>query len=301
MDQDSIFYVAFVVGFGIVVVLHGLGLCILHQVKINLFNQKVLVINLAVAEFLLSLHQVVIYSVIMSGRWNAILESMDHFMIGLSYIMIRFIVLHIILDRFADIYLNLKYPLYMDNKRTKFIVTVEWTISAILATTLTILFFYQFLSDDQIWRVTDTVIVIFDLIILVSAILTYIYFFVRVKNIKQAEDSHNAINTLRRKHLVREKFKVPIFMVLTYILFNISGQVLSTMASYEISDDDTNYLFYNISYILSIPAFSADAFIYLLLQREVRKKISLKRKRNNRVQSMESKGTALGTLSNALN
>ena len=170
MDQATIFSIVFIAGFGIVALLHSLGIYLLHEVKTNLFNQKVLVINLALSEFLFSLHQVFLHSVSISGYWNSTLTCIDIFMICLLYSVIRLIVLHIILDRFADIYLNVKYSLYMDSKKTKFIVTAGWILSAILAATLTVLFSYQYLFTHQIWRIIDTAIIILDLVILISAI-----------------------------------------------------------------------------------------------------------------------------------
>ena len=118
---------------------------------------------------------------------------------------------------------------------------------------------------------------------MVSAISTYIYFFLKVQKIKRAEERQSDEGILRRKDLVWDNFKVPVLMVLTYILFNISAQVLSIMASYGIFDAGINSVLYNIAYLVAIPAFSADAFIYLLLHKDVRKKISLKRKKANRV------------------
>ena len=115
-------------GFGIVVLLHGFGLCVLYQVKTNLLNRRLLVVHLALAEFLLSFHSVVIFSV--SGHWNADWSStlvfIDTYIIMKFYTVVRFIVLHIMLDRFTKVYLNLGYPLYMNNKKAKLIVAAEW-------------------------------------------------------------------------------------------------------------------------------------------------------------------------------
>ena len=121
MDQASIFSIVFTVGFGFVALLHGVGIYLLHQVKTKLLNQKILVINLALSEFLFSLHQVFKFSVCISGHWNSTLMCIDLQIICQLYNIIRFIVIHFISDRFARIYFNVKCPLYMDIKRISLI------------------------------------------------------------------------------------------------------------------------------------------------------------------------------------
>ena len=51
------------------------------------------------------------------------------------------------------------------------------------------------------------------------------------------------------------------------------------MGSYEVYSDHTNSLLQDISYILDIPSFAADAFIYIFLQKRIRKKFLPKRKK----------------------
>ena len=90
--------------------------------------------------------------------------------------------------------------------------------------------------------------IIFDLIILVSSISTYIYFFSIVRSIRRAERIANNPSTSGTKTLIWEKFKVTILMMFTYIVFNTSRTILSTIASFIVSDKDTVILLYDIIY-----------------------------------------------------
>ena len=272
MTQAFVFSVIFITGYSIVILLHGVGLCMLRRVKTNLPNQKVLVTNLALAEFILSFYMTVNYSVDICGGWNATWNYVDIFMICFSYTTIRLLVLHIILDRFAEIYLNIRYALYMHIKRTKLIVAAIWTFSLTLAVIMTIIFHYS--SAAQIWRIDDTTILIFDSLILVSVISTYSYLFVKVKKIKVEDLKANQQATSRRRVLVWDKFKIPTLTVITYVVFDISGTVVSTIGSFGAFDEESNQLLQDISYVLDIPAFITDACIYMFLQKEVRKKLS---------------------------
>ena len=172
MDQESIFCLVFIVGFSIVVLLHGSGLFLMHRVKVNLQNSKILMVNLALAEFLLSFHLVVTYSVYLGGHWNEPLNYMDIFMICMFYMNIRLFVLLIIVDRFAEIYLNIRYPLYMDLKRMRFLATALWALNVIAAGIFTLLYACKFVNYVEIWQIYDSVLIILDFVILVSLVTT---------------------------------------------------------------------------------------------------------------------------------
>ena len=288
MSQNLLVPEVFIVGFGMVVLLHGLGLYTLLKVKINLLNQKILVTSLALVEFVLSLHQVVSHAVKLCGHWSVTWEYIDTLNKWFSYFIIKVIVLHIILDRFAEIYLNVKYPLYMNEKRTKVIVISVWAVSAISAGTITILSVYHYVHDDQIKLIGATFLTILDFLILITAISTYTYFFLKVRSIKQEESKANRLSTHQTNALLWEKFRVPTFMVVTYLLFNITGTILSIIGSFAVPDEDTVTIIYTIAFLLDVPAFLADACIYLFLQKEVRQRLLMQVKRSNRVQSIES-------------
>ena len=170
----------------------------------------------------------------------------------------------------------------MNIKRTKLITTTVWIICIAFAAILTGI--YHSTSDIQTsWRIVDTTLQIFDSVILVSSVATYTYFFTAVKKIDETKEKNESSS--RAKRLLWKNFKVPTLMVSTFILFNITGTILSTIGSFEAFNNDTNHLLQDISYILDIPAFSADAFTYMLLKKRVRKRLSTIRRRSNQVRS----------------
>ena len=105
------FHSIYIAGFSLVILLHTLGLYLLSTVKTGLPNQKALVINLASTELVLSTFMVIGYSANICGAWNLYWDYVDVFMLYLSYISIRVAIFYIIMDRFMEIYLNIKYPL----------------------------------------------------------------------------------------------------------------------------------------------------------------------------------------------
>ena len=128
------------------------------------------------------------------------------------------------------------------------------------------------------------------MVILVSSVTTYIYFYLKVKDIRQAETKANYPNTSKQRTLLWKKFKIPALMVSTFILFNIPGKILYTVASFMAFDVKTNLL-YDIAYLLDMIAFSADAFFYMFLQKEVRRQLQLWRKKSNKIETFKSNWT----------
>ena len=60
----------------------------------------------------------------------SILTYMTAFTV-LFYTEIRFLILHLIFDRFLEIYTNIKYPVYMPLRKVALLVVTHWSISAV--------------------------------------------------------------------------------------------------------------------------------------------------------------------------
>ena len=147
---------------------------------------------------------------------------------------IPLIVLHIIVDRFLEIHLNIKYPLIMRGKRLKITMLILWFVSTIFAVVVLINDLYEI--SDIVWTIFDFVGLALDLVIVVSAFSTYVYFYAKVKAIRKSES-----NTEQMLSFVRKKFKIPCLMVLTYIVFNLTSTILRTAMSLQQSAHDERH------------------------------------------------------------
>ena len=110
-----------------------------------------------------------------------------------------------------------------------------------------------------------------DIIILISFMVTYLYFYSRVKQIRDVE-SVNAVNrpSQNRHRLLFKKFKVPCYIVLTYICFNMSSTILLIYSIYE-SNEKLSRILYHSMDIPIVVGFTSDAFIYVVANKDVRK------------------------------
>ena len=96
------------------VVLHAFGLLLLYRAKGDLPNQRITTMNLATAEMFNCILRVVINSILKSGI-SSIGTMTDNYYYNLVDIFIfasiKLILIHIIVDRFLYVWLNIKYPI----------------------------------------------------------------------------------------------------------------------------------------------------------------------------------------------
>ena len=183
--------------------------------------------------------------------------------IGVFLACVRFGFLQIILDRFLEIYLNIKYPLYMKIKRLVTMIVSGWFLGLILV--MGIYSSFGFNHDKVIKsKITTLSLLAIDISVTIFAITTFAYFFSRERRIHIQEFGAN-ICSRERDIFVIKKFRVPFLMVSTYILFNVSGTICVLSLYYY----ESGFIGYLLYHILTITGFQSDAFIYVYLQKSV--------------------------------
>ena len=263
-------------GFSILAVLHSTALLLLCKSRWELKNQKLLAVNLVLVEMLYIYCMVIINSIDLSDtEYSTPLHLTTVFFSTLMYTEIRMAVLHIIMDRFMEIFLNIKYPIYMSLKRMKSIVVCSWTLCAIFASAATACFAQGKIIIAH--TMVDLRSLILDTVILISAVTTYSYFYSTVKKIQKRERRTSTLPNEIGSSLVIQKFKLPCFIVSTYIMFNFTSTIIAKASEYAKTQEKQN-LILDISVLFAIAGFFADIFIYVLVNKNVRRLLFLKRR-----------------------
>ena len=240
-------------GYSIAACLHAVGTVLLYLSKGELPNQRLVTMNLAIAEMLFCL-LVVIYHIVDSMRLlqtPAYIISMHYFILSL-FCSIRFAILHIIVDRFLNIWLHLKYPLYFNRKTLIKTIILEWILSLFVAFVVVLLLNFRVKYTSIFARL------FLDLMIIIVALATFVYLFVKVKEAIYGNLPQQ--NRQYRSSQVWFKLKIPVLMVATYIAFNTSSSIL-----YARNKQGIAFI------VLDIFGWWSDAFIYILLQKSVRR------------------------------
>ena len=266
------------IGYLLGAILHFSGLFLLCKSKNDHPNQKILIINLAVVEMLYCLSMVINISVRLSRHVNTkILEIIsEEFLSTLFLLEIRLTMLHIIFDRFLEIFTNIKYSLYMNRKAILKIISMHWIISFVNAIISCILQHLPRESGYKRLLFTFSMCLVLDVMILVSSITTYIYFYAIVRKIRGLEASSAGQPEESRLDLLRKKFKLPCYIVITYICFNLTSTIMLTLSRYG----KNWYMLGDFSQLPLIIGVISDAFLYLFTNKSVRALLcSLCRKR----------------------
>ena len=254
--------------YSVIAILHFLGLILLYKAKTNLPNQRLLIKNLSMVEMLFCMSMVIFCSFHVDASSGVIPQCLYAFFSTLFFIEIRLTMLHIIFDRFLEIFTNIKYPLYMSHRKIMFMITLHWCGTVFGAVVSSILRFRGTFTSK--WSVETLFCLILDIIILISAVSTYFYFFIKVRKIRKNEASfepsseENAMNVL-----IIKKFRQPCYIVLTYLCFNLSSTIMFTTSLY-VNNRRQHELLNGFSHIPIMVGLVSDAFIYVYADRDVR-------------------------------
>ena len=120
---------------------------------------------------------VVHFSLLLNGNNAPILKYVTSDTVFFTEI--RLSMLHMIFDRFLEIYANIKYPVYMSLRKVLLIVLMNWTISAACRVINFVLTISDNPGDSYVF--TMMLNMLLDIIILISFKTTYLSFYIAVQ------------------------------------------------------------------------------------------------------------------------
>ena len=257
--MERIFTAIYIAGFSSAGASHIIGIYLLFKVKNNIANQRVLTINLAFAEMLGSWYHV--FDKVRTKDWDHVDAFFDTFI----FPCIRWIVILIIIDRFLDIYLHIKYPVYITTRKLLATTFFVYGFSVIVALILTLLTHKDVISLEDQYKKLSFTILILDVAIIFIAVVTYIYLYSCVRRILQ--DSVAGKQTRERLWV---KFMVPCLLVATHILFNATSSIIKTIFNVKTMSEKSQNLYVRIFGILDCLGWQSDAVIYIFLPKQIR-------------------------------
>ena len=160
--------------------LHALGLALLTVSKFSDRNygltQKIYLVNLTVAEMMTCVLGIAkrMYRAEVHFRWLSLIQFIFVYMMYEALVFMS-------LDRCMAVYLNIRFPLYWNNRSTLKLIVFTWLLNASLSLT----FWY---SDITIRTVEAIMFPVFDFVFLSVSIPTYLYIYVKIKE-KQRKDN----------------------------------------------------------------------------------------------------------------
>ena len=259
--------------YALLALLNLAALLLMHKAKWDLPNQRRLTMNLALTEMCCCCYMAIRFSIFLKDNWSEDWSKVDTFVTGLFYTEHRFTLLHIITDRFMEVFMNMKYPLYMSTKKLTRMMISLWVVAfsfALICLIVRLLNHRNASLHMLLYTISGL-----DVIIFILALVTYTYFYLKVKKIKRTARDSNGLPQ-QELSLVWKKFRLPCYISITYIAFNLTSALLIAKAYYH-KGEEKNYNEYKklmyIAVVLDLAGFLSDNIIYLVLNKNVRRQL----------------------------
>lgn len=268
--------------------LHIIGISLLLTQASNIGeSQRIFMINLSLSEILLTLSASVrTIAYVTQSSTNFIYQFAAIFNI-FSCVPYYSVMYLLTLDRFAEVYLNIRYPLYWSKTHSKYTMIIIWMLSGLL---LVLLFIYlQIYPQEGHRRIHDVayayVFPVCDILFVIIASICYFYISKRLK-IKRRNSLPVALIALssKRKESNVKKTKrqngyyllLPTLLITTFVIFiEIPDLLFFVLYLKKVKISFTVDISCRIAYGIG---YCSDAFIYTLLSTNIKNWIAEKLK-----------------------
>ena len=261
-------------GYVLTTFLHGSGIWLVYSVRVALVNQRLIILNLASSELLASLERVAYWCGFFAGYRDTVWMRFGLFLYLFTAFITKFIMMLLTLDRFFAIYLHMRYTVYITKTRLVRAIAILWFSSVSLSMLLVLVAIYAL---DIITMYSFFFYIYFglDMIICVTALVTYMYFFIKTRDVHVRERKLSSHLKEYKAGNTSKKFLVPCLTVASYILLNVGGTTVR-MVIHIIDLDYTSdmaKILSHVGFFLVLLGWLADWMIYILLQQKIRKKL----------------------------
>ena len=166
--------------------------------------------------------------------------------------------------------MNMKYQLYMSTKKLTRMMIFLWVVAfsfALICLMVRLLNHRNTSLHLLLYTISGL-----DVIIFVLAVITYAYFYLKVKRIKRSARDNDRLPQ-QELSLAWKKFRLPCYISITYIAFNLTAALVIAKA-YNHKHDENDHKEYKklmyIAVVLDLTGFFSDNIIYLFMNKNVR-------------------------------
>ena len=256
----------------LVILVHVIALRMLISVKNNNVSgtQKLLLIVLCVTELTFTVSDIgstVLHFLELFQFRNVIWM----FSISSCIVMYIFVMILITVDRFMEIYLNIKYDIHWCTKKTKVVLAVALAMS-LLSGIPAIMVGWR--EPCDVFKVfTLYVYPILEAVFVIVASFSYFYIIKQVRRHrkvserieKQLRENNKRPNQKPRNN--RFRIFVPTLIIITFMLFTIGPNIIKFCVFLDIIQKENEA---HIAYIFIAIGFIADPLIYILNMKSIR-------------------------------
>lgn len=278
---ETILVTVLIIMIAINILLHSLGIYLLQTLNTRNEDaaQDTFIIHLSIQEILSNFFAIIIIIIKYVDFDDSIVNSVDYFVeylfiVDHTILTIPFYLLMIciIMDKFLEIYLNIKYPLYCSAERVSFIVKTIWFVGSFVGTAMLVTFATLDFDYETFDRYT---FLIFDFIILILVISTHAYIFYRFVATRMQPVQKRTISSGKRRILdtfKNSRFYVSTLLIASFLLFIIIPDLTYEFSGLHYNSDEKSLDIcgFAIAYLYTI-SYLCDACIYIFAKAKVRR------------------------------
>lgn len=259
------------------VLLNMCGSCLLVIVyrtgTVDANPQHIFIINLAVTQMLIGAVNLV--------RALFVPKSIEHhltiFRIFSLNTTLYLTMIFITLDKLIEIYLNIKYSLYWNEKKTKWLLLATWTINVTLALVITLT--YHFTDEISLLNPIGVYyVVVFDILFALVAVITYGYIFEKYRQTRIQPSRHTSTTRPPQQSafsiFVNSKFYLSAMLIVTFMLFSAVPHF--TIFVVYVAQRRSSILGLNICMVFMELSHIIDAFTYIFMKPSIKKLLKKK-------------------------
>ena len=181
--------------------------------------------------------------------------------------------MYVIIDRTLDIYLHLRYPVIFTRSLVAKILCALWVCALFIGTGFLILEVLYIKNLDIAYIYATATYVVVDAILFAISVLSFVYLFSKVRSIlleiNQNLSRQSECAPVRKS--LSKKLKIPLVILATYLVFNLTGDVFTYVKIKEKSGNQELYEILDIlAHVLWWFGLISDGVIYIFMQRNIR-------------------------------
>ena len=229
---------------GVTAVFHLIGIVVLFKGKLK---QTTILLHVAISETIFCLNHAI---------WPIKSSNIPRLSFNLFCVLAnRLLMLVLLGDRFLEIFLNIKYPVFVTKERLIKVISIIWIASGLYGLITGILDGINKLHYLLAYYISNYIVLVNDITFSVCAFITYGYFYLRIRAAKG------------KSKISKFNFRIPFLMVATYLIFNVPSTIIFQVYTHR-KEENKIYLL-TVAYFLFILGFLSDSLLYIFMQRKV--------------------------------
>ena len=245
-----------------------LGFLLLYKTKMQLINQRLIMMNLTLNICVNCLGTATFLGGDLFGYPHIALIYIEGFLFYWSCSTSKFTIMHLIIDRFLDVYLHLKYAVYFTKSTVVKIIICLWVMGGLSASILIIVEIHV-LGTNKTTSVFMYIVISSDLTITILAICTYVYFYKQVKHMSEQDRKLTIVQFHQDETNRYSKFTIPFMIIASYLIFNVTAMTLLAI-SHTNRIAWSKLLLRNVALLLILIGWVCDTLLCILFRREAR-------------------------------